>query len=264
MPKLRLTRRTYKRNIIVFGLMLFMGIALISTGFATWVLSQDTSFESGGNVEVGVVSDNALQISDLKYYYKYDPTDPENEEKNVEVQPNELTFKFEPTEDDVSGRVKNDGENFEQMVLFIVGKVEPMNFIDDFNITMTFDLPEQLEAAVNAKYIELPAYTAKDEDGVVVGVNIIEDGEIKDNATINADGTFVIKIAFAWGEYFNYMNPGKYYDEDPTGQAASYEEVKTSLQNLRNYVYNATYDEEGNEVIGQIPSFTIKITVTAQ
>ena len=68
MAKIKLTRKSYKRNIIVFGVMLFMGIALVSTGFATWVLSQNTQIEvNGQNVNVGVVSDNALKIS-ISYF----------------------------------------------------------------------------------------------------------------------------------------------------------------------------------------------------
>ena len=50
MAKQKLTRKSYKRNIIVFGLMFFMGIALVSTGFAAWVLSQDTSVEDRKSV----------------------------------------------------------------------------------------------------------------------------------------------------------------------------------------------------------------------
>ena len=259
MAKQKLTRKSYKRNIIVFGLMFFMGIALVSTGFAAWVLSQDTSVDAGGNVEVGIVSDNELKITDLKYYTKYDATDPENEKgQNIEVQPNELSFNFEPTEDDTTGNVKNDGENFEQLSLFIVGKIAPMNFIDDFIITMTFDLPAQIQAAVDAKYIQLPECAAPG------GVNIMEAGVITDSASIKEDGTFVIEVSFEWGEYFNYMNPGKYYDETDAGKAVEYDDMKAALQNLRTYVYNSTYDAEGVEQGGQAPKFTILISVTAK
>ena len=253
--RVKLTRKSYKRNIIVFGLMLFMGIALISTGFAAWVLSQDTSHESGGNVEVGIVSDNELKITDLKYYTVYNGAEASD---NVEISASELSYKFEPTEDDVNGRVKNDGENYEQLTLYIVGKIGPMNFIDDFNVALTFDLTDQVKTAVDAGYIELPEYA---KEG---GVNIMEDGVILDTLSIKEDGTFVIKVAFEWGAYFNYMNPGEYYDETDAGKAVEYSAMKAALQNLRSSVYGSTYDEDGVEQGGTAPKFTIKITVTAK
>lgn len=37
----KLTRNSYKRKIILFGVIVFMSIALISTGFAAWVMSQE-------------------------------------------------------------------------------------------------------------------------------------------------------------------------------------------------------------------------------
>ena len=255
MAKIKLTRKSYKRNIIVFGLMLFMGIALVSTGFATWVLSQDTSVEAGGNVEVGIVSDNELKITDLKYYSVYEG---EGSENNKELTPLELSFKFEPVEGDTQGRVKNDGENFEQLTLYIVGKVAPMNFIDDFNIAMTFDAPEKLKAAVDAGYIQLPECAAEG------GVNIMTDGVITDTVSIKEDGTFVIKVQFQWGEYFNFKNPGDYYDNDAAGKAVEYKDMKAALQNLRSAMYGSTYDEQGVEQGGEMPKFTLKITVTAK
>lgn len=258
--RIKLTRKSYKRNIIVFGLMLFMGIALISTGFATWVLSQDTTLEQGGNVEVGIVEDNALEIADIKYYTVYEGADSEN---NKEIKPEELAYYFEPTADDNQGRVKaREGDHTEQMTLYIVGKVSPMNFIDDFNVSLTFGddaQTAQVMAAVNQKYIVLPECAAEG------GVNIMEDGVIKDTATIKEDGTFVIKVSFEWGEYFNYQNPGIYYDNDATGKTVGYNDMKGALQNLRKCIHGATYDEFGVETDeGTAPEFKITLTVTAK
>lgn len=261
--RIKLTRKSYKRNIIVFGLMLFMGIALISTGFATWVLSQDTTLEQGGNVEVGIVEDNALEITDVRYFTVYNGADAEgNVELTGENIKNELAFYFEPTADDKQGRVKaREGDHTEQMTLYIVGKVSPMNFIDDFNVSLTFGdeaQTAQVMAAVNNKYIILPECAAEG------GVNIMEDGVIKDTVSIKEDGTFVIKVAFGWGEHFNYKNPGDYYDNDTAGKAVGYNEMKSALQNLRACIHGSTYNEEGVEEGGAAPEFKITLTVTAK
>lgn len=118
MSKQKLTRKSYKRNIIVFGIMIFMGVALVSTGFATWVLSQDTTVENTGNVEVGIVADESLTFADVKVeqrdhtYANYDTEAFDawvasngaynEEEKKVTG----FDFMFEPLIGDGEGRVK--------------------------------------------------------------------------------------------------------------------------------------------------------------
>lgn len=262
MAKQKLTRKSYKRNIIVFGLMLFMGIALVSTGFATWVLSQDTSTTAGGNVEVGIVSDNELKITDLKYYTVYNG---EGDAGNKEVSKDNLEFNFEPTEADTTGRVKNDGVNFEQMSLYIVGKIAPTSFIDDFNVKVT--LPAGVEKAIEDGAIALDAttakYAAKNTEGtLVIGADVIVDGVVQDGfnvITSPEEGTylFTIKVGFVWGTDFKGQNPGVYYDEDETGKAVLYADVKAALHNLRSAVHGCSYvhfneqDYEIYEIDGQ-------------
>lgn len=262
MAKQKLTRKSYKRNIIVFGLMLFMGIALVSTGFATWVLSQDTSTTESGNIEVGIISDNELKITDLKYYTVYNGAD---DAGNKEVSKNNLEFNFEPTEDDTTGRVKNDGVNFEQMSLYIVGKIAPTAFIDDFNVKLT--LPAGVEKAIEDGAIALDAttakYASKDTAGtLVIGADVIVDGVVQDGFNVIStpeEGTyqFVIKVGFVWGADFKAQNPGVYYDEDETGKATPYADVKAALQNLRSAVHGCSYirfnetDYEIYEIDGQ-------------
>ena len=93
----KLTRNSYKRKIILFGVIVFMSIALISTGFAAWVMSQEKKQSTSGNVTVGAVT-----------------------EGNIEVILDPLTvkdFKFEPKESDKTGRVRNDGTNFESLTV---------------------------------------------------------------------------------------------------------------------------------------------------
>ena len=44
----RLTRNSYKRKIILFAVFVFISIALISTGFAAWVMSNDATLDANG------------------------------------------------------------------------------------------------------------------------------------------------------------------------------------------------------------------------
>ena len=58
----KLTRNSYKRKIILFGVFVFMSIALISTGFAAWVMSQNAKEEVSGNVNVSTMTDASVSI----------------------------------------------------------------------------------------------------------------------------------------------------------------------------------------------------------
>ena len=59
----KLTRNSYKRKIILFGVIVFMSIALISTGFAAWVMSQEKKASTNGNVTVGAVTEGNIEIT---------------------------------------------------------------------------------------------------------------------------------------------------------------------------------------------------------
>ena len=112
----KLTRNSYKRKIILFGVIVFMSIALISTGFVAWVMSQEKKQSTSGNVTVGAVT-----------------------EGNIEVILDPLTvkdFKFEPKESDTTGRVRNDGTNFESLTVTVTGTIKNTQFLKEATIKM--------------------------------------------------------------------------------------------------------------------------------
>jgi hypothetical protein len=63
------TRRHYNKKLLALGLSAFMGIGLISTGFAAWVMSKDENVEANGNVNVAVMQDSSISLK------LWDPTD---------------------------------------------------------------------------------------------------------------------------------------------------------------------------------------------
>ena len=83
----KMTRNSYKRRIIVIGIMVFACIALISTGFAAWIISTNATAEQNGNISVGKVTDSSITIED--------------------VQLSSSNFYFEPAEGDTTGRIRN-------------------------------------------------------------------------------------------------------------------------------------------------------------
>lgn len=188
----KLTRNSYKRKIILFGVIVFMSIALISTGFAAWVMSQEKKQSTSGNVTVGAVT-----------------------EGNIEITLDELTvkdFKFEPKKGDDTGRVRSDGTNFESLTVTVTGTIKNTQFLKEATIKM--NVKDAVKQAETAGYIILPECANSE---VVL--------------TLTGSGTnekkFSYDITFKWGSKFGGENPGEYYDSaafNPSeGELSSFE-----------------------------------------
>lgn len=178
----KLTRNSYKRKIILFGVIVFMSIALISTGFAAWVMSQEKKQSTSGNVTVGAVT-----------------------EGNIEVILDPLTvkdFKFEPKESDTTGRVRNDGTNFESLTVTVTGTIKNTQFLDVNNTTIKMNVKDAVKQAETAGYIILPECANSEV------VLTLTDGGSK------TEKKFTYDITIEWGTKFGGKNPGEYYDSD--------------------------------------------------
>lgn len=175
----KLTRNSYKRKIILFGVIVFMSIALISTGFAAWVMSQEKKQSTSGNVTVGAVT-----------------------EGNIEVILDPLTvkdFKFEPKESDTTGRVRNDKTNFESLTVTVTGTIKNTQFLKEATIKM--NVKDAVKQAETAGYIILPECANSE-----VVLTLTESG--------TNEKKFSYDITFKWGSKFGGENPGEYYDSD--------------------------------------------------
>lgn len=188
----KLTRNSYKRKIILFGVIVFMSIALISTGFAAWVMSQEKKQSKSGNVSVGAVT-----------------------EGNIEVILDELTvkdFKFEPKESDTTGRVRNDKTNFESLTVTVTGTIKNTQFLKKATIKM--NVKDAVKQAETAGYIILPECANSE-----VVLTLTESG--------TNEKKFSYDITFKWGSKFGGENPGEYYDSaafNPSeGELSSFE-----------------------------------------
>lgn len=188
----KLTRNSYKRKIILFGVIVFMSIALISTGFAAWVMSQEKKQSTSGNVTVGAVT-----------------------EGNIEITLDELTvkdFKFEPKKGDDTGRVRSDGTNFESLTVTVTGTIKNTQFLKEATIKM--NVKDAVKQAETAGYIILPECANSE-----VVLTLTESG--------TNEKKFSYDITFKWGSKFGGENPGEYYDSaafNPSeGELSSFE-----------------------------------------
>lgn len=193
---MKLTRKHYNRKILSFGLVLFLAVALLSTGFAAWIMSTGAEEENDGNVSIGAVTDGSLEFTEVKW----------TGDNNL--------ISFDAEANDVTGSIKWDGSNAENLIIEITGKISPKEYLDDLTIVM--EIPASVKAAADAGYIVLP--DCAKEGGVV----LVENGVANDGGTVfaavkGADGddywTFSYKVIFKWGEKFNGKNPSLYLDE---------------------------------------------------
>ena len=231
----KLTRNSYKRKIIVFGLMVFMAIALVSTGFAAWIMSTNAKNEQDGNVTVGTVTDSSLKLTDVVL--------------------STSSIQFEPKADDTTGRVRYDGINAESLVITVTGKVSPKNVLGKLTVELTMDeaVKTALLAAETAGYIVLPE-CAKSAVEVTPTAVAESDTEVE----------FSYTIEFKWGSVFGGVNPGEYFDENEDGLKKTDEEVKAMLKALRTTIYGLASDVDDTTLDAATgPSFKVVVSATA-
>lgn len=216
----KMTRKSYKRRKIILGVSLFSSVALVSTGFAAWVLASQAEAKESGNITVGTVSDSSIKIS------------------NVQFKDDNDSFIFEPKEEDTAGRVRNDGVNFENLSVTVTGEISPNTYVSSATIEM--EVPEGITAAIGKNYLVLPTCATSAQ---TLTLNPKESPD----ETVS---TFEYTITFVWGSAFNGKNPGEYYDEDEAGKLVDDETMKSTLEDLKTCIYNSQEED---------PTFTVTI-----
>lgn len=258
---MKLTRKHYNRKILSFGLVLFLAVALLSTGFAAWIMSTGAEEENGGNVSIGAVTDGSLEFTEVKW-----------------AGDNNL-ISFDAEANDVNGSIKWDGSNAANLIIEITGKISPKEYLDDLTIVM--EIPASVKAAADAGYIELP--DCAKEGGVV----LVENSVAKDGGTVFAavkgdDGddywTFSYKVIFKWGEKFNGKNPSVYLDEatkevsegEGTKMVSlTYEEKINAMLAFKRTIYGFSAVEgdsnykSDKDVLSYVDNLEFKMTITA-
>ena len=212
---MKVTKGHFNRKVLFFGLLLFLAISLISTGFASWIMSTGADKGSNGNVHVGTITDGSLEFSEIEFV-----------NNNSEII-------FDALASDTTGDIKADltpGAKYENLSITLTTTITPVEYVQSLSISVA--LPKTVDAAAKAGYITVPSccYVEGTEASSVV---IFENGTVKNlegtgiAATVTdteKDGTYEISVTltFGWGTQFGGKNPGIYLDE-----AADYQDPKT-------------------------------------
>ena len=259
------TRRHYNKKLLALGLSAFMGIGLISTGFAAWVMSKDEQVESNGNVNVAIMKDSSINIK--LWALNPDGSIRKEGDNNVELGKDgdnkyilTDTFNFDADKNDKTGRMRYEGDanGGEDLTVTIKGVIEETGI--PYKLKAELVLPATIQDAINQGYLKLSTATEEllaNDDGI----------DIAD------DGSFTVVIQLAWGDKFQGDNPSVYYDnvypesttENPLGKDVDNTTMQKQMLKFWGILTGETITK-----IEDIPTdysfdgqFTIKLIATA-
>ncbi len=251
-----MTRNSFKRKVIIFGVMIFASIALISTGFAAWIISTNAKQENSGNIEVGVVSDKNIKISNISFVgtnkFVFEPSQTKSEVGTME---NDKVYVF-----------RTDDQPEPNLVVKFTATVTNYKAID--SLTVKLQLPSGIKAAGTDPntYLVLPVCSAESGVNLYKNGNKVSSSESTDVYSItenSEENTAVIEytIEFKWGEAFGGKNPSDYYNGMTKDQQATVGDIAEKMKTFRDTMAGNTNNEA---LSGDDAKFTIIIEAIAK
>ena len=206
---------------------LFVTLALITTGFAAWLISSGTSGEGTGNITTATIDDARLGLT-------------------VAMAEGKDFVCFGPQAGDdvphIMYELPKEGEKDDKEVLTatVTGTIKNYDRLKEFNITIKisdkaltaagYTWPETGESSrtytYNAEkaYISLPEYAVDtygrflplpSDTSKTTAPKTISAGDSMFTAGANEnEKKFTFDVTFGWGEKFKGCNPGKYLDRE--------------------------------------------------
>ena len=229
----KITRKSYRRKRVVLGAVLLGGVALVSTGFAAWVLSANASQTLPSNVKVGVISDNEMTIS-------------------LDHESFDQTISFNAPSTDTTGRIRygSDEIGAENLTITVSGEITNATYLN--RLTIKMDKITSITAAIEANYIAL--VNADDWYGNEFTIPTTGEGSTK---------SFSYELGFKWGTAFGGVNPSRYYDEDEKGKLITDAEMKSQLVAFKKTICGLDASTSDDIALAHSPNFTYNVTLTS-
>lgn len=224
----KLTRKSYKRKKIAFAAVILGGVALVSSGFAAWVLSNDKTDNASGTVHVGKVKDASLEMNITLLTKRY--TNDEQDWK-PEGNCNSGKFNFNPAYNDVEGtggrvyndKVSNDAFDCENLVLRykVMVTSSSKSAFKELKVSMAEkDDGTKIQTATSEgkNWVVAPACFNNEETISATSTGDGNDKKFKfaenkdDQQKVTYSWTLNYDLAFNWGTAFDGKNPGEYFD----------------------------------------------------
>ena len=269
----KVTRHAFSKKAIMITASLFVTLALITTGFAAWLISSGASDEGTGNITTATIDDARLGLT-------------------VAMAEGKDFVCFGPQADDdvphIMYEPPKEGEKDDKEVLTatVTGTIKNYDRLKEFNITIKisdkalkaagYTWPETGESSrtytYNAEkaYISLPEYAVDtygrflplpSDTSKTTAPKTISAGDSMFTAGANEnEKKFTFDVTFGWGEKFKGCNPGKYLDRevddahlpDKTYTVNEKKEIMTELRSLF---------EDGS---GNVDADNLKFVVTVE
>lgn len=239
--------KSYKKAVTI-GVAAFSAVALLTTGAAAFVLTNEATNTTNGNVTVGAVVDNGISLS---------------------MGSQQAAIVLDADTDDKTGRVQftsnKDGTTLNTNIS-ISGKLIPTGtgvstseIVAKYDLSFTFavssdnlSVGDSSEAGSTffPKYVTTKSKKASVSEYLTLTYTDTKGSNSKslldvDTATaitVAADGTFDLDIDFNWGSFFGWTNPSIFYDTVSSltsgdssvsgGATTNLEAVKSALDTL--------------------------------
>lgn len=198
-----------KRKTLTLTLSILACLALIGVGFASWIISANTSTTAQGSFIVDTVADKTYVVSGEWL---------ENKSSIIFGAPATMNAENPWLTNNSEGKTENLTVTYQLTVTY--GDEEKATGIAN-KITALVTAPENANytAAVNGKLIIAPT-----------NATVVEAPE--------GNGKYNITVTYQWGEHFGNVNPYKYYNaktatDKLSGTETTYmQDAKTSLETL--------------------------------
>lgn len=216
-----------KRKTLTLTLSILACLALIGVGFASWIISADTSAEPAkGNIIVDTVEDKTYVVSGEWL---------ENKSSIIFGAPDTMNASNPWLTNDSEGKTENLTVTY-QLTVKYGDKTPATGLVDSNKIVVTFGAPND------------PNYTAAVNGGLIIApknATVEETGE--------GTGVYNITVTYQWGEHFGKVNPYTYYN----GKTAT----DTLTDSTTTYMQDAKTSLDTLSKIEETVKFTLNITV---
>lgn len=256
---------------IVYATMLMSTIALLSTGFAAWIISTNDSETKDGTIAVDTVSNVSRLITDFQWEQgtlkddigsEYSYSKPRFDEGNpvicygvpygVSSDGNEDFYNTGSIDKETNGY--NLFENLIISATFTVSNVSSSDSLDNVFSDVSLELKNVENTNNNFTEAQTENYISKTpslnvENEITKWDSFKKDSESDPNSeygiklervdeVINGgkDSKFKITIKFGWGSKFNYKNPYNYYKDSESVNIADLNTWLAKMETLLNGV----------------------------
>lgn len=233
-------KKSSKAKSLTFGIAILSSAAIVSTGFAAWVIVGGAEASVSGTITADTVENNqhtitfaeGVNTSNLgKIFYGRPEPKPETKYdwlSSTSTDEQNLSLSATFTVANVNINLTNDDKSIGNII-----DLTKTVFEEVTDSTDTSTKYETLAASDKAYVDALPKVILGGTDTDSVGVHIT----LKGNVT-NKTATFNLKIVFGWGNAFENKNPYVFYGDKPYSKDLG-SQAATRLQELSKM--NATF-----------------------